>query len=245
MKKNKSLATLLMVLIFIAVNVIFFIWVTPAQCGPVEWISYGFMVASFIFACVAMMTYNGKSDEVYSLSTVYVALKYFYVQTVLSALGVIGAQLIRSAQSSQAASQVASYVPAKYAFIIEHYFVLITSIYILVCLFYVIRFIVHSKANRATEQSLQQQHEEHSYVRDLGGTLANLLPMVSDTNAKKAVNNLYETVRFSANKTTASGSSNRQQVAQGLAKLSELIAAKDWQGVSDLATQLNSIAKQQ
>lgn len=241
MKQYKSTATLLMALLFVAVNVIFFFWVKPSNCGPAEWISYAFMVASFIFAYVAMMTYKGKDDETYSLTVVYIPLRYFYVQTVLSTLGVIGAQLIKSAENSD----VASYIPAKYVFIIGHYIAILLTIYIVVLLVYVIRFWIHCKANRATEQSLERQHEEHSYVRDLGGMLSNLLPQVTDSEAKKAVNALYETIRFSTNKTTETGAKNRQEVAQGIASLSQLIASNDWQSVSDLAAQLNQKAKLQ
>lgn len=260
MKKNKSTALLLMVLVFVVINVIFFLWLKPAQCGSAEWVSYGFMAFSFLFAVAAMLTYKGKSDETYSLTTVYLPLQYFFVQTVLSVAGIIGAVLIRNAnrvadnvseQVSNAASavtdsevalgQAAENVP----FLVQHYTTLLVTVYIIIALIYVVRYIVHLSANDATEASLAQQHEEHSYVRDLGGMLSGLLPMVSDDGAKKAVNRLYETVRFSANKTSEVGQRNRQEVAAGITTLTQLIASKDWQAVTELANQLNLKAKMQ
>lgn len=258
MKSNKTTAILLMVLVFAVINLIFFLWVKPAECGSAEWVAYGFMAFSFLFAVFAIGTYRGKDDETYSLTTVYLPLKYFYVQTFLSAAGVIGAILIRNA--GKAADKVGSTVSdavqqvtgndvalgqtAENApFFVHYYTTLLVTVYVIVLLVYVVRYVVHINANQATEASLAQQHEEHSYVRDLGGMLSALLPMVGDADAKKAVNTLYETVRFSANKTSEAGQRNRQEVAAGVTRLTELISAKDWQGVIDLANQLNLKAK--
>lgn len=235
MKQHKSTALLLMALIFVVVNVIFFVWVTPSNCGTAEWLSYGFMVASLLFACISIGVYNGKNDEVYSLSEVYVPVRYFFVQTFLSACGVIAAQICRGSDTSAGSD----------SFFANYFVAILLTVYVVVCLVFVIRFIIHRKANSATEASIMQQHEEHSYVRDLSGMLSNLLPLVSDANARKSVNNLYETVRFSANKTSESGQMNRQEVAEGVVALSKLVAAKDWQSVAELASQLNLKAKMQ
>lgn len=233
MKNIKSTAALLMALVFVVVNIIFFLWVDPSKCGSAEWIAYGFMCFSFLCALVAMLTYSGKSDEVYSLTVVYLPLRYFYVQTILSALGVVGALVIRGM----------TITPENASFFIHHYDTILLTVYIIVLLIYAVRFILHRGANQATESSLRQQHIEHSYVRDLTPTLSNLMPMISDPAAKKAVNNLYEAIRYSANKTSEQGQANRVEVANGIDTLTNLVMAKDWQGTIDLANRLTFKAK--
>ncbi len=234
MKRLKSTALLIMALIFIVINVVFFLWVDASKCGLAEWYAYGFMAFSFLFACISILIYNGRSDEVYSLTTVYIPLKYFYVQTVLSALGVVGAMYIRAMPD----------IAGSASFFIVHYATVLLTIYLIVMVVYLVRFIMHSAANKATEESLQQQYEEHAYVRDVAPVLANYMPLITDANAKKAVNNLYETIRFSANKTSAQGQANRIAVTEGVDQLTGLIEAQDWQAVMALATRLNLKAKQ-
>lgn len=234
MKGIKSTALLLMVLVFVAINAIFFLWVDPSKCGAAEWVSYGFMTLSFLFACISMMTYNGKGDEVYSLTVVYIPLRYFYVQTILSCAAVVGALLMRGMPKAAANA----------SFFVHNYVTILLTIYIIVLLVFVIRFIIHSKANQVTEASLREQYEDHSYVRDVAPILSSYLPMVSDPAAKKAVKTLYESIRFSANKTSEAGRRNREEVADGVDELARLIEAQNWQAATALATRLNIKAKQ-
>ena len=234
MKGIKSTALLLMVLVFIAINAIFFIWVDPSKCGAAEWISYGCMCLAFLFACISIMAYNGKGNEVYSLTVVYIPLRYFYVQTILSCAAVIGALMVRGMPKAVADA----------SFFVHNYVTILLTVYIIVLLVFVVRFIIHSKANQATEASLREQYEDHSYVRDVAPILSSYLAMVSDPTAKKAVKNLYESVRFSANKTSELGRRNRQEVADGVDELTRLIEAQNWQAAAALATRLNIKAKQ-
>lgn len=67
---------------------------------------------------------------------------------------------------------------------------------------------------------------------------------VKEPAAKKAVNSLYETIRYGSNHTTAEGKEIQAKVTQGIARLTTLISAADWGAVKDLAYELNEKAKQ-
>lgn len=97
------------------------------------------------------------------------------------------------------------------------------------------------QANDITESSLIVQAQEHAYVKDLSGMLSNMMPVVTDAKTKKTVNALYETIRFSANKTNGKGS--KEVIAEGIERLGTLIDAKEWEAAAALAEELNNKAK--
>lgn len=231
MKQIKPIALVILALIFIVLNVLFFLWVDPPKCGTPEWLSYGFMVGAFLFAAISMISYKGRSEEVYSLTVLYIPFRYFTIQSILSAAGIYYAGIIRGMESLQTDSQ----------FFYSHYSTLLASAYIIVLAIYLIRYIIHCKANDITESSLNVQAQEHAYVKDLSVMLSNMMPVVTDAKTKKTVNALYETIRFSANKTNGKGS--KEVIAEGIERLGTLIDAKEWEAAAALAEELNNKAK--
>ncbi len=283
MRFSKITASALMLLVLIVLNILFFAWTDAETRGAVEWMSYGFCMFSFVVACVAIFRVPQDSDEVYSLTTNYVCLSYFAVQTVLSVVAIYyGMVLRRATEMVQATSDkvnsivsnitgavqqalpdsignlstdslgtvvnetvgsATDTVTQQSSFLADHYTTIVLTVYLLVFVFYAIRLFVHHTANQSTAADLAEQARQHAYIADNSQRVDRLARQITDPQAKKAVTQLYETIHFSANVTTAEGKQIEQEVASGIDRLAQLVASADWQAVTQCAKELNQLAK--
>lgn len=284
MKINNITTVALMVLVLVILNILFFAWTDAATRGAVEWMSYGFTMFAFIVACVSVFRIRRDSNEVYHLTTNFLPVSYFVVQTILSAIAIYYGIVLRKATEvthtitetvndsvgklvektqdvlpdsiqglsvdsigatiGEAVSSTTEVVTQQSSFLAEHYTVVVLSVYVLVLVFYAFNLGVHSTANKATVESLAKQAEEHLFIQENSQRLQRLLLQVKEPTAKKAVNSLYETIRFGANHTTPEGKQIQGEVTAGIARLTALITAADWEAVKELACELNAKAKQ-
>lgn len=143
-------------------------------------------------------------------------------------------------ETVQSTTEVVAQQPS---FLSEHYTVIVLSVYILVFVFYAFNLAMHSTANKATEESLARQQEEHSFIQENSQRLQRAMLQIKDPSAKKAVNSLFETIRFGANHTTPEGKVLQEEVTAGIGRLIALIGAADWDSVKELANELNTKAK--
>lgn len=97
MRVNRSIAVALMFLVLVVLNILFFIWTDAETRGSVEWMSYGFMMFSFFVVCWGVFRVREDSNEVYHLTTNFLPISYFCVQTVLSAIAIYYAMVLRKA----------------------------------------------------------------------------------------------------------------------------------------------------
>ncbi|MCR5271296.1 MAG: hypothetical protein K6D91_09815 [Prevotella sp.] len=100
MRINQMTFVALMVLVLIVLNVLFFVWTDVETRGIVEWMSYGFAMFSFVVASIAVLRVSKDSDEVYHLTTTFLPLSYFCVQTVLSAVAIGYGMVLRRTQET-------------------------------------------------------------------------------------------------------------------------------------------------
>ena len=77
-----------MVLVLAAINILFFAWTDAETRGAVEWMSYGFTMFAFAVACISVFRIRQDNNEVYNLTTHYLPVSYFVVQTILSAIAI-------------------------------------------------------------------------------------------------------------------------------------------------------------
>lgn len=250
MRINKMTAVALMILVLIVLQILFFAWTDEETRGAVEWMSYGFTMFAFVMACWSVFRVRQDSNEVYHLTTNYLPVSYFVVQTILSAIAIYyGMVLRKTAEVTQTITEtvsdavnesvgklVATYQPS---FLAEHYTIIVLSVYLLVLVFYAINLGIHSTANQATAESLAKQEEEHKFIQENSKLLQRLLIQIKEPTAQKAVNSLYETIRFSANHTSSEDKQIQNEIAVGISQLASLVEAANWDEVKELSQQLN------
>lgn len=283
MRINKTTTGVLLVLVLAVLNILFFAWTDAETRGAVEWMSYGFTMFAFVVACISVFRIP-RGNEVYNLTTSYLPVSYFGIQTILGAVAIYYAMVMRKAtevthtitntvnesvgkivdktqdvlpdsiqgisvdsigsaieETVQSSTEV---VHQQSSFLAEHYTVIVLSVYLLVLVIFAFNFVMHATANKATADSLAKQADELAFSQTNSQLLQRLLPQVKEPAAKKAVNSLFETIRYGASHTTPEGKQLQGEVTEGIARLITLINNADWNAVKELAGDLNTKAKQ-
>jgi len=283
MRINKITAVALMALVLIVLNILFFAWTDEETRGTVEWMSYGFTMFSFVVACISIFRIRQDSDEVYHLTTNFLPISYFCVQTILSVIAIYYGMVLRKTSEmtetvtstvndsvnklidqskgalpdsiqgvdidsigstiGNAVNSTTEAITQQSSFLADHYAIIVLTVYLLVLVFYAVNLGIHSTANKATAESLAKQAKDHLFIQENSQRLQRMLSQVSDPTAKKAVNSLYESIRFSANQTTPEGKQIEAEVAAGIGQLASLISTANWDAVKELAQQLNEKIK--
>lgn len=254
MKINKTSTIALMILVLIVINILFFAWIDSDLRGPVEWMSYGFEMFAFIIACISVLHISQNNKETYRISTVYLPISYFAVQTVLSIFAIYICIILREAKdiaqnvrdniidlSSGTAQDVINStadIACRKSFFIDHYTEIVLSVYLLVLVYYVITISIHMTANKATAIALETQEKEHSFIRESCAQLQHLSALIDNPEAKKSINYLYEAIRYKANKVTPEGKLVQNEVAAGIKQLMSYVDDSNWEAIHKLSKEL-------
>lgn len=229
---SKTTLTIAAVMGCAVLNILFFLWTSADTRGVVEWSSYGFTMFAFVAAFLSLTRVSRDNNEVYNLTTVYVPVMYLTAQTVLSGFAIYYAMVIRN---------ILEEIPT--SFVVRHYQTIVLSVYIILCAFYTLRYLLHSEANKATEASLAAQAETRAAKNDVKLRVQAILQQVGNAEAAKALETLAETLRFCPNNVMANAAT-RDVINATLGQMEQRMAEGKESEVAAMARQLDSTIHQ-
>ena len=213
MKKTKVLWIILDLIFLTIFNVLFFILGGVEQNASV-WVSYGFIhFAYFMLLLTPVLIRKGKSAAVFGFSLYSISAAYFLVEFVT---GIIF--ILISPENSIA------------ALLIQLCFV---GLYVVILLSHII-------ANEHTADAKERRQCQIAYVKDASVKLKGLLDSVSDKDAKKKVERVYDAVYSSPVKSHFNLAQMEFDILQSIDELEDAVLAGNKEVIITLANSLLS-----
>lgn len=217
MKKENMLWIILDSIFIIIFNSLFFILGGIDHSASV-WISYVFIhFGYFMLLLTPKLIRKGKSAAVFGFSLYSISSVYFLVEFF------IGLIFILIAPESSNAS-----------FIIQ---LCIAGLFGIMLVSYMI-------ANERTADAEEKRQYQIAYVKDASAKLKNLLESISDKEAKKKVERVYDTLYSSPVKSHPDLAQMENSILASIYKLEDTVFSGDKQSIMSLANSLLSLVNE-
>jgi len=213
MNKQKTLWIILKLIFLVIFNAVFFVAGGFEHSASV-WISYGFIhFAYFMLVLTPFLTRKGKSEAVFGRSLYLISSVYFFVQL---AVGVI---IILIAPDG-----------IKAALLIQ------------LCMagFYGAYLISHMLANEKTAEAEEKRQHDIAFVKDASARLKSLLDHVSDKEAKRKVERVFDAIYSSPVKSHPDLAQMERRILDSINELENEIAAGNNDKIISKANALSS-----
>ena len=198
--KNRTFVSILLQVILVFLNVLFFLWVETESCSTVTWISYACTMLSYVVLEIAILVPRRDNWYVWGLSLIYIATMYFIVVFV----------------SSVALSLVVESIT------------IALSVQLILALIFIVWGSLHLLANRNSARTLQEQEQKIEYVRIVGARLKSMTLTVTDVEANKELKKLYDIVWCSPIKSNSVAREYERKVILGVGDLEKAVVAESW-----------------
>jgi len=201
-------ASLIFLVIF---NALFFV-IGGTEHAASVWVSYGFI--HFAYAMLLLTPFlvtKGKSEAIFRFSLYYVSVVFFAV-TLIAGVAFMGL-----------AYEDFNIVLLTHASI--------SGVYVIILIYNII-------ANRRTADAEEKRQYQIAYVKDATAKLARILKNVSDTEAKKNVERLYDVVNSSPVRSYPSLSQSEERIIQDINELEGIVSAGDNEKIISAANAL-------
>lgn len=218
MKKSVNAAYGLLFLIPLALSILFFMWIPGERRGIIEWLSYVFMILSFVSLCLFMPK---ESDETYTITVGDLTMKFFLLQVGSAFAFIILSQLLGWYDNAFRTFPC----------------LMVLTVYLVLTVVYVIRIGIHALANRATKASLDAGVQSSNISNTLKTKVASLMFGESDPAAAKALKKLQETIKFCPIG-KFSDAAFVAELYSGISELERAAEAKDWDAVVKLSDKM-------
>lgn len=211
MKKNNVLWVILDLIFLIIFNAVFFVAGGTNHNASV-WISYGFIhFAYFMLLITPMLIRKGKSAVIFGFSLYSVSSIYFFAELLT---GVIF--ILFSPENYKAALLVQLVIAG----------------------FYGIALIVNMLANEHTAEAEEKRQYEISYVKDASVRLKGLIESVSDKEAKKKIERVYDAVYSSPVKSHPNLAQMENRILESINELEDIISTENKESIISLSNSL-------
>ena len=231
MKFNKIITIFIITAIFIVMNVLYFMWITEDTRNDVMWILYGFTCLSFVVAAISIFAVS-KDGETYKLAIPFLSLRYLAVQSIISIY------LIYKFMSLLRMKELSGFEST----LLGHYKQIVLTISLILFVYYAVRIAIHFMANKATEKSIQDQVSSHNYISNNYAFLNDLIGDIKDENAKKEINGLMETLRYSPAE-SLSIKIHADRINNDIQQLKTLSQKDNWEQVAKTAQNIKNLIK--
>lgn len=206
----------LLQVILIILNVLFFMWTEPAERSSVVWLSYTFTTISYLLLEAAILVPSKYKWAPWNWSIIYIAAMLFISELII---GVIFGCLVTS-------------VPWT------------VTIQLILLLGFMVWGYMHISAAVTSNKALDKQAEEAVYAKDVALKVKDMIALVGDDAARKAVKALYEKIWCSPRASNDDARVYESQVAAGVEELKVFVAENNWQEVERMAGELITAAEQ-
>ncbi len=197
---NKGLGFLLALIFPVVFNIIFFV------CGGTQhpasvWISYGFIHFAYFLAVIApYLVPNSKDKFVMGVPLAGIAWGYF------CAAFVLGLIFILAKPESYKTAFVVQLIPAA------------------VC---AALMLIQMMGNNSTAQSMQRHQTERQFIAGASAQLGIIRNSVSDPAIRKQIESVYDLIRSSPQRSSASVAVNENAVMEQISALQAAVSAQD------------------
>ncbi len=211
MKKTNVLWIILDLIFLIIFNALFFV-LGGTEHNVSVWMSYGFIhFAYFMLLLTLVLIRKGKSVAVFGFSLYSISTAYFFIELVT---GIIF--ILVSPESYTAALLVQLCIAGLYG----------------------IMLISNMIANERTADAEEKRHYQIAYVKDASAKLKGLLESISDKEAKKKVERVYDAVYSSPIKSHPNLAQMENRILQSINELEDEVSAGNKGNIISLANSL-------
>ena len=211
MKKINILWIILDLIFLIIFNTIFFM-VGGVKHLVSVWISYGFIHFAYLMLILTpFLIRKGKSSAIFRYSLYSISAVYFFIEFVT---GVIF--ILISPESFQAAFLVQLCIAGLYGIIL----------------------VSNMIANEHTADTEEKRHSQISFVKDASIKLRGLLENVSDKDAKRQVERVYDAIYSSPVKSRPELAQIENQILQSINELERAASAENKESIISLSNSL-------
>lgn len=211
MKKQNALWIILNLIFPIVFNVVFFV-LGGAEHNVSVWLSYGFIHFAYLMLLLTpKLIRTGKSSAVFTFSIYSISLAYFFAAFIT---GVIF--ILVSTEGHRAAFLVQFCLAGTYGAIL----------------------ILNKIANERTADAEEKRQYQIDYVKTASVKLKNLLDKVSDKDAKKSIERVYDALYSSPVKSHPSLGQLENRILSSINELSHAISAGNKEHITSLADSL-------
>jgi hypothetical protein len=213
MKKKNILWGILNSIFLVVFNAFFFMGNT-ADYNASVWISYLFIHFAYLMLLLTpKLIRKGKSSAVFGFSLYSISAVYFLVEFVT---GVIF--ILFSPENSSAALLVQLSIAGLYGIIL----------------------VANMLANEYTADAEEKRQPQIAYVKDASAKLKGLLGRISDKEAKKTVERVYDAVYSSPVKSHPDLAQLENRILQSINELEQEVSAGNQEGIISVANSLLS-----
>lgn len=205
--KNRTFVTILLQVILILLNLLFFLWADTENCSAVTWISYACAMLAYAVLEIAVLVPRRDNWYVWGLNLVYIAIMYFLVVLIS---GVVLSLVVKS-------------------------ITIALSVQLVLVLIFIVWGSLHLLANRNSSQALLVQEQKVEYVRIVGDRLKSMILTVSNVDANKELKKLYDIVRCSPIKSNSVACEYEKKVILGVGDLEKAVIVESWSDVISIS----------
>ncbi|MBQ3204731.1 MAG: hypothetical protein IJB39_07120 [Alistipes sp.] len=213
--KLKVIGIVLLQVILIILNILFFMWTGPER-SSVVWLSYAFSTIAYLILEAAILVPRDYKSSPWSWSIIYIATMLFISELII---GIIFGCLVTSITWA-------------------------ITIQLLLLLGFMIWGYMHISATVSSSRALKKQAEESIYAKEVALQVKGLIALVSDASTRKVVKSLYEKIWCSPRSSNNTARSYESRVTAGVEELKILVAEANWVEVERLSNELLIIADQ-
>jgi len=211
MKKINFLKIILNAIFLIVFNVFFFV-LGGSEHKMSVWMSYGFIHFAYLMLIITpWLIRNGKSAAVFGFSLYSISTTYFIIQFVTGMIFIL---------VSPESYNVALLVQLCFAGL------------------YGIMLITHMLANERTADAEEKRQYEIAYIKEASVKMKFLLESVSDKEAKKKVERVYDAISSSPVKSHPNLEQKEKQILQSINELEREVKKGNKNGITSLANSL-------
>jgi hypothetical protein len=211
MKKISVLWIILDFIFLLIFNAIFFILSGTGHNVSV-WISYGFIhFAYFMLLLTPALIRKGKSADVFGFSLYSISAVYFVIEFVAGLI---------------------------FIFVSPENYVAALLVQICVAGLYGIFLISHLIANEHTDASEKKRQYQIAYIKETSARLKSLLGRISDKEAKKKIERVYDTICSSPLQSRLNLAQMENRMLQSINELEDAISKGDKERTTTLSASL-------
>jgi len=250
MKKTDGLWIILKLIFLIIFNVLFFV-LSGFKHNAIVWTSYGFILFAYLMLLLTpRLIRKGKSAAVFGFSLYSISAVYFIFEFIigLSFILVTSPRIALAALLEQFSPILRMFVAFADAYItalrvflaFADSYAAVLSIQLILAGVYVVIFIVNMIANEHTADAEEKRQYQIDYVKNASLKLKFLMDSISDKEAKKKVERVYDAVYSSPVKTHPNIAQKENDILQSINELENAVSTGNNDTIITLANSLLS-----
>lgn len=214
---RKAILWMLLDLIFLVVfNIVFFV-VGGGERHASVWISYAFIHFAYVMTVATPYITKNSKQAVFGYSVYAISSVYFLAEFIIGVIFIL--------------VNPESFKPA-------------LVVQLILAAIYLALLIIFLLANEKTNEALDREETENSYIRSCAARVKALMGRLNERGCDKALENLYDIIHSSPSRSSASVAQIEQQSNVLLSQLETAVNSGEKELTVSIAAQLEDLFKQ-